>query len=262
MFKSKSGLLIQQNVQTVNFSISESINVFSLSDDESHLAPEEVWESKKRLFSGLRSTGRRRGRRRPWARRPRRRRRPRLRRRWQARREVVQTRDDENIGSISKFYFGASAESAERAPPQLLYGGTALYARERAHARMPACERKLTVSNIIITKQNESRYVSENIARIKFKSFVTNRYWQENRHIFTSINFRTRAVFNIKVYIPRKLPWKMEISRKHVRRITQLKKCLENEEKIENNSRITWNNFFFYWIRMRWEINWQKRSIH
>lgn len=32
------------------------------------------------------------------------------RRRWQASREVAQTRDDENIGSISKFYFGASAE--------------------------------------------------------------------------------------------------------------------------------------------------------
>lgn len=30
-------------------------------------------------------------------------------------REVAQMRDDENIGSISKFYFGASAERRARA---------------------------------------------------------------------------------------------------------------------------------------------------
>lgn len=59
---------------------------------------------------------------------------------------MAQTRDDENIGSISKFYFGASAESAERAPPpQLLHDGAELYARERTHARTlkPVRERKL-----------------------------------------------------------------------------------------------------------------------
>lgn len=75
------------------------------------------------------------------------------RRRWQASREVAQMRDDENIGSISKFYFGASAE--RRSYTQFTASRTRFCPRARNFTRFSPLSLSLPLSFSSMLLKNE-----------------------------------------------------------------------------------------------------------